>query len=309
MLQFVYLTCLILSALATPIIWDGRAPFNLTNADLDTSTGPFLTVVKGSENATHYSRLLGHSKMPTPLWNQALALPREQVVSVTIDNSSVFVPGGGQPQFGFRRTDIIAAVNGEHIELVARMEQNTTIFHVSIQKDEFHPLNYSHEYQIVFIEPNDGSHVFGFQLGSPFTNPTGPLPAPDAHSFKILDHALNVLFTTPFTSRSWHNFAVEVNWNDRTLAVWYSQDAELLRLVKATTPNPTAVAGPDGQGDFHFTVLKLPISNPADSPTDQGDVVHHGIQEGTVEGLLYSGVFVESAARGISRGFGIVERT
>ncbi|KAI0655425.1 hypothetical protein C8Q70DRAFT_429996 [Cubamyces menziesii] len=305
LLKLVYSTCLSACVLASPIIWDGRAPFNLTNADLETSTGPFLTVVKGSENATHYSHLLGHSELPTPLWNEGLLpiLPREQVISVTIDNSSVFIPGGGPPQFGFRRTDLIAAVNGEHTELLTRMEENTTIFHFSIQKDDLRPLNYSHEYQIVFIEPNDGSHVFGIQLGSPFTDPTGPLPAPNAHSFKVLDHALNVLFSTPFISRTWHNFAVEVDWNARTLAVWYSQDAELLRLVKETTPNPTATTGPDGQGDFHIALLKLPIVNPADSPADQGDVVHHGIQEGTTEGLLYSGVFVESAAQGISRGF------
>ena len=32
-------------ALATPIIWDGRALLNLTAGDLDSSTGPFLTYV------------------------------------------------------------------------------------------------------------------------------------------------------------------------------------------------------------------------------------------------------------------------
>ncbi|KAI0642914.1 hypothetical protein C8Q79DRAFT_916131 [Trametes meyenii] len=306
--RFAVLAGFFASAFATSIIWDGRAPFNLTDADLDTSTGPFLTVVKGSEKASHYSHLLGKSKLPTPLWNESI-LPREQAISVTIDNSSVFVPGGGAPQFGFRRTDIIAAVNGEHTELITRMEENKTVFHFSIQQDDIHPLNYTHEYQIVFIEPNDGSHVFGIQLGSPFTNPTGSLPAPNAHSFKVLDHALNVLFTTPFVPRTWHNFAIEVDWSSRTLAVWYSRNAELLQLVKDTTPNPTAAEGPDGQGDFHFTVLKLPIVNPEDSPEDQSDVVHHGIQEGTTEGLLYSGVFVESASGGISRGSGAVGRS
>ncbi|KAI8986158.1 hypothetical protein BD414DRAFT_416543 [Trametes punicea] len=317
-LRFVHFVALVACTVATSVIWDGRAPFNLTNADLETSTGPYLTlpsqlqhnhsVVKGAENATHYTHLLGRSKLPTPLWDDGRLpiIPREQVISVTIDNSSVFVPGGGPPQYGFRRTDLIAAVDGEHTELITRLEQNTTIFHFSIQKDELRPLNYSHEYQIVFIEPNDGSHVFGIQLGSPFTDPTGPLPAPNAHSFKVLDHALNVLFSTPFTPNAWHNFAIEVNWNNRTLAVWYSLDAELLRLVKATTPNPTAAAGPDGQGDFHIALLKLPIVNPADSPTDQSDVVHHGIQEGTTEGLFYSGVFVEDAAQGISRGLDVV---
>ena len=31
------------SVVATPIIYDGRASFNLTAADLDSSTGPYLT--------------------------------------------------------------------------------------------------------------------------------------------------------------------------------------------------------------------------------------------------------------------------
>ena len=29
--------------LTTPVIYDGRAPLSLTNADLDASVGPFLT--------------------------------------------------------------------------------------------------------------------------------------------------------------------------------------------------------------------------------------------------------------------------
>lgn len=46
--------------------------------------------------------------------------------------------------------------------------------------------------------------------------------------------------------------------------------------------------------------------NPADTPADQGDVVHFGIQEGTTEGLLYSGVFVEDTTHGISIGDGAI---
>ena len=96
-------------------------------------------------------------------------------------------------------------------------------------------------------------------VGSPFTNPTGTLPAPDAHSFKVLDHALNVLFSTPFTSHVWHNFAIEVDWTARTLAVLYSQGPGLLQRVTRTVENPTVPAGADGQGDFHFGVLKVGI--------------------------------------------------
>lgn len=47
---------------------------------------------------------------------------------------------------------------------------------------------------------------------------------------------------------------------------------------------------------------QLPLVNPTDTAQNQGDVVHHGIQEGTTEGLLYSGVFVEGVENGISVG-------
>ncbi|KAH9932748.1 uncharacterized protein BXZ73DRAFT_46636 [Epithele typhae] len=289
---------LALSAAATGVIWDGRAPLNLTAADLDSSTGPFLTVVKGSEAASHYSQLLGDTLAPTALWNPYG--PSEQALAVSIDNSSIFVPGSGGPQNGFRRTDIIAAVDGQHDALLTQMETGVTVFHFSVMQDAARPLNYSHEYQIVFIEPNDGTHVFDLQLGSPFTNPTGAVPVADAHSFKLRDHARDVLFETGFSAGAWHNFAVEVDWSARTLAAFYSQDGAALAQVVPPTGNPTASAGTAGQGDFHFTVLKLPLVNPADSSADQNDVVHFGIQEGTTEGLIYSGVFVEGSAGGIS---------
>lgn len=49
---------------------------------------------------------------------------------------------------------------------------------------------------------------------------------------------------------------------------------------------------------------QLPLINHLDSPRNQADVVHYGIQEGTTEGLLYSGIFVESIQNGISVGGG-----
>ena len=143
------------------------------------------SVVKGSEAAsnvsrtclrldsdslnvvcTQYTQLLGSSLAPTPLWQDDI---EEQALAVGIDNSSIFV-AGGTPQNGFRRTDLIAAVNGVHDAngLIAQMESGTTAFHVSIMSDLARPLNFSHEYQVVFIEPNDGSHVWDIQLGACF---------------------------------------------------------------------------------------------------------------------------------------------
>lgn len=77
----------------------------------------------------------------------------------------MFIPGSGPPQYGFRRTELLSQLNGSHQAFNALAEVGNSTFHFSIKADLAKPLNYSHEYQIVFIEPNDGSHVFGIQLG------------------------------------------------------------------------------------------------------------------------------------------------
>lgn len=85
-------------------------------------------------------------------------------MAVSIDNSSIFVG-----QNGFRRTELLAQKNWSPSELNEEIQHGNTSFHFSIQADEKKRLNYKHEYQVVFIEPGDGSHVFGVQLGkSPF---------------------------------------------------------------------------------------------------------------------------------------------
>ena len=168
---------------------------------------------------------------------------------------------------------MIAQKNSSIAQLTAISQVNTTAFHFSIAVDDSKPLNFTHEYQVVFIEPSDGSHVFGVQLGehvpsfflasltrilgSPFTNPTGNLPAAGAQNFKILDHDLNVLFSTPFTCQTWHNFAIVVDWDNLTLAVFYSVGVQPLKSVSPTKKNQGVKASPDGQGEFHFGVLKV----------------------------------------------------
>ncbi|KAG8722350.1 hypothetical protein FRC09_006389 [Ceratobasidium sp. 395] len=308
--KFGILTAFVAGALATPVLYDGKAPLNYTSAQIDAFAAPYVYVVKGSKPASGYVSFDPNVPPPTPLWYSLKNLPKlasEQTVSVKIDNSSVFVPGGNpaNSQYGFRRTEIIAQ-NDRTV-----LEQGKSVWHFSIQRDEKRPLNYKHEYQIVFIEPNDGTHVFGVKVGSSFTVPTAAkLPTATAHNLEVLDHALNVVYSTPFDPLTWHNFAVQVDWDARTLGVFASKGALPLKKVSKLVSNNSTQAGAAGQGDFHFGVLKLlpqlPLADPKDTPSQQGDVVHRGIQEGTLEGLYYSGVFVESASGGVSAGFGTV---
>ena len=102
---------------------------------------------------------------PTPLWGSAA---QDQSFLVSIDNTSIFVPGGtGAPQNGFRRSELIAQQNqtGNRTAFNAEIESGQTAFHFSVMADPTQPLNVSHEYQAVFIEPNDGTHIFQLDMG------------------------------------------------------------------------------------------------------------------------------------------------
>ncbi|KAA1472242.1 hypothetical protein DENSPDRAFT_820936 [Dentipellis sp. KUC8613] len=288
---------------ATPVLYDGRARFDYNAPQLNASSGPYLTAVKGTEPATHYTSFLGFSTPSTPLWTAP-----EQSIRITIDNSSVFTPGSSTPQFGFRRTELIAQsipspfVAANQTAFDEQLETGITVFHFSVKADDSRRLSFGHEYQVVWIEPDDGSHVFELQLGTPFNT----TPSETAHALKVRSHDLTELFIAPFTPDEWHNFAVVVDWTKLTLAVLYSTNGSPLAAVTHSIPNTSVAKGPEGQGDFHFGVLKLPLIDPKDTPAEQADVVHYGIQEGTTEGLVYSGVFVEDARRGVSLGHGAV---
>ena len=80
---------------------------------------------------------------------------------------------------------------------------------------------------------------------------------PGAQNFKILDHDLNVLFSTPFACGFWHNFAIVVDWDSLTLAVYYSAGSQPLKQVSSPRKNRGVKAGPDGKGEFHFGILKV----------------------------------------------------
>jgi hypothetical protein len=49
-----------------------------------------------------------------------------------------------------------------------------------------------------------------------------------------------------------------------------------------------------------YRTNQLPMIDPSDTPEEQADPVHYGIQELLHEQLYYSGVFIEDAQDGIS---------
>jgi hypothetical protein len=77
---------------------------------------------------------------------------------------------------------------------------------------------------------------------------------------RVRSHNSSVLFQTPFDENTWHNFAVAVDWDNLMLQVFYSQNASSLTNVTNLEDNSSAVKGPNGQGDFHFGLLKVCLS-------------------------------------------------
>ncbi|CCO35371.1 hypothetical protein BN14_09489 [Rhizoctonia solani AG-1 IB] len=52
-----------IGALATPVLYDGRAPLNYTSSNIDAFQSPYTYVVKGSEAASKYQQPSSDSTM------------------------------------------------------------------------------------------------------------------------------------------------------------------------------------------------------------------------------------------------------
>ena len=63
-------------------------------------------------------------------------------------------------------TSRVGPADGGHNASNATSEVGTAVYHFSIQSDLSKPLNFSHKYQIVWIELSDGTHVFDIQVGA-----------------------------------------------------------------------------------------------------------------------------------------------
>lgn len=94
-------------------------------------------------------------------------------------------------------------------------------------------------------------------IGTPFNTTASSSTSTTTPTLRIRAHDGTVLFHTPFPAATWHNFAIIVDWSSLTLQVFYSLDADPLEAVTKVQDNSSAGRGPQGQGDFHFGVLKV----------------------------------------------------
>ncbi|KAK6346212.1 hypothetical protein TWF730_010543 [Orbilia blumenaviensis] len=266
-----------------PVVFDGRIPPLFRAAKFDSySTSPYnAEYVLGQEP---WSKVIQFPNIPDSLFDAPL---NGKSLIVKINNKSIFAPGGPQnAQTGFRRSELLPGVNsGNDVT-----NNGVTAHHFSIRTDPTRPLNYTHEYQPVFIETQDySSHVWQLKTGTPFAESWS---LADAKTLRLYSSSTSSapteLLNVPFTEDTWHNFAIESDWDGNLITVYYSTGLSPLAKVVGPVSNDAS-----GKGQFHIGLLKLP-TGPAGI-----NVVKEGYQSKRPnEGLTYGGIFIEDTSAG-----------
>ncbi|KDQ49999.1 hypothetical protein JAAARDRAFT_200339 [Jaapia argillacea MUCL 33604] len=270
--------------ISCPVLFDGRISYTTQPTDFDKNTSLYNPSYNLGQNQT-WDQVISFPPMVPSLFD----IPsRTKSFEVTINDQSIFLPGGAPLEVGFRRSELMPATNNGTDATV----QGTTTFHWSMRTDLFKPLNYSHEYHPIWHETADYSDSeFTLTLGTPFNasfDPTVHVPKTLRLAGRQSVSPETTFFQVPFDDTVWHNWAVTIGWTTNTLSVWYSTDYEPLQLVAGPSFNNNT-----GGGDFHVGLMKEPTG-----PLGI-DVVHAGYQEsGINEGLIYGGVFIENSANG-----------
>ncbi|KAF3928446.1 hypothetical protein ABW20_dc0102666 [Dactylellina cionopaga] len=264
-----------------PIVFDGRIPPLFRSEKFDSyDTSPYnAEYVLGQEP---WSKVIHFPNVPDSLFDVPL---NGKSLTVTINGKSIFAPGGN-PQSGFRRSELLPGPNsGNDITT-----NGVTAHHFSIRTDPTRPLNYTHEYQPVFIETQDySSHVWQLKIGTPFAE-TWPLAA--AKTLRLYSSSTSSapaeIVNVPFVDDVWYNFAIESDWVNNVITVYYSTGQAPLAKVVGPIANDAS-----GKGQFHVGLLKLP-TGPAGI-----DVTKQGYQSKRPnEGLTYGGIFIEDTTNG-----------
>jgi hypothetical protein len=184
-----------------PIIHDGRIPSTFTiPTQFDTSSSPFSSSHVKGESLKFSNIIRFPSTSPS-----RFDLPAGKPIQVSINQKSIFRPGSGPPQLGFRRVGLILAGNNGS-------DASTTgikTFHWSTHFAGTNQFNYSHEYINVWHERNDfAGSQFNFQTGTLI----GREKKGDASDWKMLDKNDKVVWQMKREKDSWQNFAVTLDY-------------------------------------------------------------------------------------------------
>jgi hypothetical protein len=198
------------SGIKCPIVMDGRVPTSIALSTFDTAASPFNPNYVLGQNLT-WSQVLEFPKVEPSKFD----IPADKAIEVTLSDSSIFVPGGGEPQIGFRRAGLLLAQNNGS----DATDVGVKTFHWSVRQDLNAKMNLTHEYMNVWHERNDYSaNQFSFNAGIMLsqdapTDSNVTTTGLDKRLWKFLDINNDVLWTTWIEWNEWQNFAVTVDYD------------------------------------------------------------------------------------------------
>lgn len=134
---------------------------------------------------------------------------------MTIDDASVFAPSADNVQIGFRRAELQPTTNTGSDPATTGIKT----LHFSVRADTARPLNYTHEYQLAFLESADYStNQFALKTGSIIddSDPRGHLKK---NWLRLVGNVNNdnggkTLFEVPF-GKDWHNFGLKLDFTKK----------------------------------------------------------------------------------------------
>ncbi|KAH8596674.1 hypothetical protein B0O99DRAFT_619640 [Bisporella sp. PMI_857] len=261
-----------------PITLDGRIPRATQLQAFDTSASPFNPNYTKGQNLTWSEILLFPKAQPSRFDH-----PGYKPLEVTVSDESIFAPGGGSPQIGFRRAGLLMGNGSDESNIGVKT------FHWSVKQDLGRKMNLTHEYMNVWHEANDyASNQFSLNIGvmleqdQPKDSNVSTIGL-DAKLWKALDRRNNIVWTRKLVWDEWQNFAVTLDYEKNTLQIHYSTGNNPLKAVTKPVYNDNS-----GGGQFQIGMAK--------KPTETNSVVFDGYQEPNInEGQIYGGIFIEDS--------------
>jgi len=259
------------------VAWDGRISSSAALTDFESSSSPYDPSFVYGENLEWSSILDFPSSNATSLFDKA----GHKAVEVTISDESIFAPSADNRQTGFRRAELLPDGGDAIVTGIKTL-------HFSIQADAARPLNYSHEYQLVFVETADYStNQLVLKTGTILTG--SPNVATNVLQLQGTQASSQpqTIFTSDFTPGTWYNYGIVLDFDQNTVEVLFSEGSA--PLVSKTSPTSNDLSG---KGQWHFGLLKKPTGQVS-------DITKQGYQEsGINEGVIFGGIFFEDSSSG-----------
>ncbi|KAI9149076.1 hypothetical protein HJFPF1_11123 [Paramyrothecium foliicola] len=266
-----------------PLSFDGRVALNATPALFASNSSAFNPKYVLGQNVT-WDQIIEFPSVPPSRFDKRA---KTKPIGLSLSDKSVFRSGSEGIETALRRAELI--VNGKDNTVSGHKT-----WHISLRTDPSRPLNYTHEYILVFHEAQDFQADFWSIKAGDFLESTNQV------SRQILrvegykwDKPVKIFFETPLLDDVWHNFGIDLDFENNTISVLYSTNDDFLKVVVPPTFNNISGASPTTLGETHFGLQKRPVGANLDN------FLFNGSQPWNIsEAFFFGGIFQDDTISG-----------